>query len=457
MNLDMLFVVGPGHEAPGILTALYLERLLEKFYPQFSWDAQGLHNFISTFSTTAGFPSHINAETPGAIHEGGDSRYALAVSFGAVMDNSYSIVPCATDNIIGTDPGMPYLDPQESGAVLPILHVNGFEISERTVFGCMDHKELLALFTDWKQFGVNMAVEESSMKTAGKLIDKSFIQNPHDARLFSPDELKSNKLDAEIEKTGRDSQWDELSSANGGCVIEVPSEHMCQGLMQGYTLTGCMGIFPSYERFLGIIHTIMAGNQMSFPQRQPQLYRDRNLDPTGTQRLLSPKPILYRIGIETEARCSSRIPPTRRKYFLIQCAPLPEVREIYQSDGRLEKADLRARVINVTDLTMLDNAGVHPHSLSTEAFGHLFAADKCIHFNCHEYPPELQGLLLDALVWIVFRLLTAVQGAPDINDKIQIRHYELQAELGHGIVESRKIIIEKHEDPEGLYDLPRFT
>lgn len=94
MNLDMLYVVGPGHGAPGILAALWLEGSLEKFYPEYSRDAQGLHNLVSTFSTTAGLPSHINAETPGAIHEGGELGYALAVSFGAVMDNPDLIIPC---------------------------------------------------------------------------------------------------------------------------------------------------------------------------------------------------------------------------------------------------------------------------------------------------------------------------------------------------------------------------
>lgn len=110
---------------------------------------------------------------------------------------------------------------------------------------------------DWKELGVKSGNEESSMKVAGKLINELFIRNPHSARLFSPDELESNKLDAVLEQTGRNFQWDEFSNARGGRVIEVLSEHMCQGFMQGYTLTGRVGIFPSYESFLGIIHTMM--------------------------------------------------------------------------------------------------------------------------------------------------------------------------------------------------------
>lgn len=110
---------------------------------------------------------------------------------------------------------------------------------------------------DWRQFGVQKGTQESAMKMIGKLIDKVFVQNPHSVRLFSPDELESNKLDAALAHSDRNFQWDEFSNAKGGRVIEVLSEHMCQGFMQGYTLTGRIGIFPSYESFLGIVHTMM--------------------------------------------------------------------------------------------------------------------------------------------------------------------------------------------------------
>ena len=110
---------------------------------------------------------------------------------------------------------------------------------------------------DWKQFAAESWGQESSMKLAGTLIDQTLIQNPHNVRMFSPDELESNKLDAVLNHTGRNFQWDQFSNAKGGRVIEVLSEHLCQGFMQGYTLTGRTGIFPSYESFLGIVHTMM--------------------------------------------------------------------------------------------------------------------------------------------------------------------------------------------------------
>jgi xylulose-5-phosphate/fructose-6-phosphate phosphoketolase len=110
---------------------------------------------------------------------------------------------------------------------------------------------------NWKKFGVEKGGLESCMKAIGKLIDQAMVDNPKSLRVFSPDELVSNKLDAVFDHTGRDFQWDEYSRAQGGRVVEILSEHTCQGFLQGYTLTGRTGIFPSYESFLGIIHTMM--------------------------------------------------------------------------------------------------------------------------------------------------------------------------------------------------------
>jgi xylulose-5-phosphate/fructose-6-phosphate phosphoketolase len=110
---------------------------------------------------------------------------------------------------------------------------------------------------DWKGLCGEKGGEESPMKAIGTLLDKLFVANPKRIRLFSPDELCSNKLDAVFNNTGRNFQWDQYSRAQGGRVIETLSEHQCQGFLQGYTLSGRVGIFPSYESFLGIVHTMM--------------------------------------------------------------------------------------------------------------------------------------------------------------------------------------------------------
>ena len=388
---DFIYVVGPGHGAPAILASLWLEGSLERFYPQYSRNKAGLHNLITKFSTPSGFPSHVSAETPGSIHEGGELGYALAVAFGSVMDKPDRVTCCIVgDGEAESGPtatawhAAKYIDPAESGAVLPIVHVNGFKISERTIYGCMDDKEMATLFTgygyqprfvedlddidadmcasmqwaldeihkiqkaarsgkpimkprwpvlimrtpkgwggpkkvkgefiegsfrahqvplmkaksdpgelkqlqdwlesykpkelfnedgsvveailktipsddgkklgqqlgthdaheplkvpDWKKYALKKGESASCMLTIGDLLDQTLVDNPKSIRIFSPDELVSNKLDAVFRHTGRNFQWDEFANARGGRVIEILSEHTCQGFLQGRYSHNC--------------------------------------------------------------------------------------------------------------------------------------------------------------------------------------------------------------------------
>ncbi|GAA5902138.1 hypothetical protein JCM5296_006613 [Sporobolomyces johnsonii] len=427
----MLFVTGPGHGAPAILSNLFIEGAITKFYPQYSLDEKGLQKFVKYFSWPGGFPSHVNAETPGCIHEGGELGYALAAAYGSVFDRPDQIsVVVVGDGESETGPtatawhSHKWLDPAESGAVLPILHVNGFKISERTIPGTMDDVELALLYSgygyqvrfveyepqgeaqmggndkadhalhanmaasmdwayseirkiqkaarsgkpidkprwpllilrspkgwtgppsehgkqllnsfashqvplpdvktdegaleylerwlksynadqyfdlsednlskgsifksdlalalpkdyerrlgflkesynayeplelgDWKKFGYEKGKEEiSCMRAIGKYMADVIKRNPKTFRIFSPDELASNKLDGVFEVTDRNFQWDPLTAHKGGRVTEMLSEHSLQGWLQGYTLTGRHGVFPSYEAFLGIVATMM--------------------------------------------------------------------------------------------------------------------------------------------------------------------------------------------------------
>ena len=378
---EFIYVVGPGHGAPAILSSLWLEGSLEHFYPEYSRNKSGLHELITKFSTPGGFPSHVSAETPGSIHEGGELGYALAVAFGSIMDKPDRITCCVVgDGEAESGPtatawhAAKYIDPAESGAVLPIVHVNGFKISERTIYGCMDDKEMVTLFTgygyqprlvedlndidadmsasmewaveeihkiqkaarsgrpimkprwpvlimrtpkgwggpkkvkgefiegsfrahqvplmaakkdpgeleqlqewlksykpeelftdeggvveailkiipnnaskrigqqlgtydaheplnipEWKKYTLKKGESASCMSTIGDLLDQTLVDNPKSMRIFSPDELVSNKLDAVFRHTGRNFQWDEFANARGGRVIEILSEHTCQG------------------------------------------------------------------------------------------------------------------------------------------------------------------------------------------------------------------------------------
>nr|XP_019044735.1 phosphoketolase [Kwoniella bestiolae CBS 10118]OCF23665.1 phosphoketolase [Kwoniella bestiolae CBS 10118] len=429
-----MFLTGPGHGAPALLSTLFMEGAITRFYPEYPMSREGLESFIRAFSLPGGFPSHVNAETPGAIHEGGELGYCLAVAYGSVMDKPDHItVAVIGDGESETGPtatawhAHKYLDPAESGAVLPILHLNGFKIGERTIPGTMDDLEVACLFTgygyqvriveyqgatsdhehdtainydmavsmewayqeikkiqtaarsgkpitkprwplivmrtpkgwtgprksagnpiegswrahqvplpeaanddkefgllqkwlksygphelfhtevdsgaskahnsvnkasgiiddvalriipkdqqrrmgmvdatyrgfqplkapDWKDFTHKLDEPVSNMKAVGSYVAEIIKQNPTSFRIFSPDEITSNKLDETLQVSHRNFQWDPETANNGGRVIEMLSEHTLQGWMQGYTLTGRHALFPSYESFLGIVQTMI--------------------------------------------------------------------------------------------------------------------------------------------------------------------------------------------------------
>jgi xylulose-5-phosphate/fructose-6-phosphate phosphoketolase len=155
-DLDLFLITGPGHGAPANLANLYLEGSLQQFYPELTHDEAGLELFVKRFSWPGGFPSHLYPGIPGTIHEGGELGYALATAFGAVMDNPDLIVACIVgDGEAETGPtaaawhSYKFIDPAESGAVLPILHLNGYKISNSTIYGTMSDDELGRLFTGY--------------------------------------------------------------------------------------------------------------------------------------------------------------------------------------------------------------------------------------------------------------------------------------------------------------------
>ena len=153
---ELLFVLGPGHGFAGLQANLFIEGTLAKYYPEASPDARGLGYVIKNFSWPYGFPSHSNPGAPGVILEGGELGYALSTAYGSVLDNPELIAACVVgDGEAETGPTATawhlhrFIDPAENGAVLPILHLNGYKISGPTIFGRMTNKELTALFTGY--------------------------------------------------------------------------------------------------------------------------------------------------------------------------------------------------------------------------------------------------------------------------------------------------------------------
>jgi xylulose-5-phosphate/fructose-6-phosphate phosphoketolase len=418
-DASVLLVTGPGHGAAANLANLYLEGTLAEFYPELTLDRAGLAQLVRGFSWPGGFPSHLSPGTPGTIHEGGELGYALATAFGAALDNPDLLVACIVgDGEAETGPtatawhGVKYLDPATCGAVLPILHLNGYKISSPSIFGTMDDQELLALFHGYgyapllvdgpdydaaladalEQAYVGILALQQAARVAGarlrprwpmlilrtpkgwtgikeldgKPVEGSFRshqvpvedvrENPkhlallegwlrsyHPEELFDaqgrplpdilaicpagdrrmgknshayggtirrdldlpswqeygpaaqtpgaerassmrvlgpylrdvmrrtvatrnfrivcPDELESNRLDALFEATDRAYTWPikdiDEHLAPDGRVMEILSEHTCQGWLQGYLLTGRHGLFPCYEAFIAIVDSMV--------------------------------------------------------------------------------------------------------------------------------------------------------------------------------------------------------
>ncbi len=421
MDLDVIYIAGPGHGGPGIVANTYLEGTYSEVYPNISQDAEGIKKLFKQFSFPGGIPSHVAPETPGSIHEGGELGYALSHAFGAAFDNPDLIVACVVgDGEAETGPlatawhSNKFLNPVHDGAVLPILHLNGYKIANPTVLSRISHEELEKLFVGygykpyfvegsdpetmhqlmastmdtiiaeikkiqndartagvtkrprwpmivmrtpkgwtgpkevdglktegfWRSHQVPLSemaakpdhvqILEKWMKSYkpeeifdenGKLVSelaelapsgkRRMGANPHtngglllkdlkmpdfrnyaievpkpgqvsgeatrvmgrflrdvmkqnikerNFRVMGPDETASNRLDALFEVTNR--AWmgetipEDTNLAQDGRVMEILSEHTCQGWLEGYLLTGRHGFFSCYEAFIHIIDSM---------------------------------------------------------------------------------------------------------------------------------------------------------------------------------------------------------
>ena len=152
-DLNVINITGPGHGGPGLVANAYLEGTYSEVYPNISPDAEGMKRLFKQFSFPGGIPSHVAPETPGSIHEGGELGYSLSHAFGAAFDNPDLLVACVVgDGEAETGPlatswhSNKFLNPVRDGAVLPILHLNGYKIAGPTVLARIPRDELEALF-----------------------------------------------------------------------------------------------------------------------------------------------------------------------------------------------------------------------------------------------------------------------------------------------------------------------
>lgn len=152
-DLNTMYVIGPGHGGPGIVANTCLEGTCSEFYPNVGENEDGIRRLFKQFSFPGGIPSHVAPDVPGSIHEGGELGYSLVHAFGAAFDNPDLIVACVVgDGEADTGPlaaswhSNKFLNPARDGAVLPILHLNGYKINNPTVLARVSHEELDQLF-----------------------------------------------------------------------------------------------------------------------------------------------------------------------------------------------------------------------------------------------------------------------------------------------------------------------
>jgi xylulose-5-phosphate/fructose-6-phosphate phosphoketolase len=165
-DLDMIFITGPGHGGPGLVAQTYLEGSYTERYPAIERNRDGMRRLFRQFSWPYGVPSHVSPDTPGSIHEGGELGYSLAHAFGAAFDNPDLIVACVvgdgeaeTGALATSWHSNKFLNPARDGAVLPILHLNGFKIANPTILARISREELLDLF---RGYGYEPFVVEGS-------------------------------------------------------------------------------------------------------------------------------------------------------------------------------------------------------------------------------------------------------------------------------------------------------
>jgi xylulose-5-phosphate/fructose-6-phosphate phosphoketolase len=197
-DLNALFISGPGHGAPGILSQSYLEGVYSEVYPDKTEDAEGMQKFFKQFSFPGGIGSHATPETPGSIHEGGELGYSISHAFGTVFDNPDLItLTMVGDGESETGPlatswhSTKFLNPITDGAVLPVLHLNGYKINNPTVLARISHEELTSLFIGygWKPY----FVEGSDLQSMHQAMAVTLEQCVKEIREYQQQARSSNK------------------------------------------------------------------------------------------------------------------------------------------------------------------------------------------------------------------------------------------------------------------------
>ena len=203
-DLNMIYVSGPGHGAPGVLAPVYLEGSYSEIYPDKSEDADGMRRFFRQFSFPGGIGSHCTPETPGSIHEGGELGYSISHAYGTAFDNPDLITTCVVgDGESETGPlatswhSNKFLNPIRDGAVLPILHLNGYKINNPTILSRISHEDLKQLFVGYgyQPYFVEGSEHDSMHQAMAATLDRCV------------EDIKAIQQEARSSGVGRFSRW----------------------------------------------------------------------------------------------------------------------------------------------------------------------------------------------------------------------------------------------------------
>ena len=445
-DLDVIYVCGPGHGGPAMVANTYLEGSYTERYPTVTQDAAGMQTLFRQFSFPGGIPSHACAETPGSINEGGELGYSLAHAFGAAFDNPDLVVACVigdgeaeTGALATAWHSNKFLDPVGDGAVLPILHLNGWKIANPTVLARIPDAELESLLDRLRLVAPDGVRRRSRRRPPG--------HGGHPrrgARRDPPTAACCSRTCA-----------CDLDLATDGRVLEMLSEHNCQGWLEGYLLTGRHGWFSCYEAFTHIVDSMF--NQHAkwlkvtdrIGWRRPiaslnyllssHVWRqDHNgfshQDPGFIDHVVAKKGDVVRVYLPPDANCllavADRCLRSRQNVNVVVAGKQPEwqwldidaaVTHCTKGLGiwnwasshddrepdvvmacagdvptvetlaavsllRAELPDLAIRVVNVVDLMTLQPAEEHPHGISDRHFNSLFTTDRPVIFAYHGYP-----------------------------------------------------------------------
>ncbi len=213
-DLNVIYITGPGHGGPGIVANTYLEGTYTEFYPDITQDAEGMKKLFRQFSFPGGIPSHVAPETPGSINEGGELGYSISHAYGAVFDNPDLIAACVVgDGEAETGPlatawhSNKFLNPANDGAVLPILHLNGYKIANPTVLARISQEEIKDLFIGYgyKPFFVEGSDPEGMHRLMAETLDKVIteIRDYSDGRTGEKEFQSSSMADDHFEDPQR--------------------------------------------------------------------------------------------------------------------------------------------------------------------------------------------------------------------------------------------------------------